>query len=80
MKILIFPNGRVASRVRRVALYLGNAGIGSSSASVDPAGGYAERSPGQPIPAANVLTWHAGDNARVMMLHTKVMILLTKLK
>ena len=34
---------------------------------VDLAGGRAERSPGQPIPAANVLIWHAGDNARVMI-------------
>ena len=34
---------------------------------VDLAGGRAERSPGQPIPPANVLIWHAGDNARVMI-------------
>jgi len=34
---------------------------------VDLAGGHAERSPGQPIPAADVLIWHAGDDARVMI-------------
>jgi phosphomannomutase len=34
---------------------------------VDLAGGRAERSPGQPIPPANVLIWQAGDNARVMV-------------
>jgi phosphomannomutase len=39
---------------------------------VDLAGGHAERSPGQPIPAADVLIWHAGANvsgasARVMI-------------
>jgi phosphomannomutase len=34
---------------------------------VDLAGGRAERSPGQPVPPANVLIWHAGDNARVMI-------------
>jgi phosphomannomutase len=34
---------------------------------VDLAGGRAERSPGQPIPPTNVLIWHAGDSARVMI-------------
>jgi phosphomannomutase len=34
---------------------------------VDLAGGRAERSPGQPIPPADVLIWHAGGNARVMI-------------
>jgi len=34
---------------------------------VDLAGGRAERSPGHPIPPANVLIWRAGDNARVMI-------------
>lgn len=34
---------------------------------VDLAGGRAERAPGQPIPPADVLIWHAGDTARVMI-------------
>ncbi len=34
---------------------------------VDLAGGRAERSPGRPVPAADVLVWHAGDAARVMV-------------
>jgi phosphomannomutase len=34
---------------------------------VDLAGGFAERSPGRPLPPADVLIWHAGDNARVMV-------------
>ena len=34
---------------------------------VDLAGGRGERSPGQPIPPANVLIWHAGGNGRVMI-------------
>jgi phosphomannomutase len=34
---------------------------------VDLAGGRAERSPGQPIPPADVLIWHAGGDARVMI-------------
>jgi phosphomannomutase len=34
---------------------------------VDLAGGRAERSPGQPIPPADVLIWHVGDDARVMI-------------
>ena len=34
---------------------------------VDLAGGHAERSPGQPIPPADVLIWHAGRDARVMI-------------
>ena len=34
---------------------------------VDLAGGRGERSPGQALPPANVLIWHAGANARVMI-------------
>jgi phosphomannomutase len=34
---------------------------------VDLAGGRAERCPGQPIPPANVLIWHVGGNARLMI-------------
>jgi phosphomannomutase len=34
---------------------------------VDLAGGHAERSPGRPLPPADVLIWHAGDGARVMI-------------
>jgi phosphomannomutase len=34
---------------------------------VDLAGGRAERSPGQPIPTTDVLIWHAGGDARVMI-------------
>jgi phosphomannomutase len=34
---------------------------------VDLAGGHAERSPGRPIPPADVLIWHAGRDARVMI-------------
>lgn len=34
---------------------------------VDLAGGRAERSPGRPVPPADVLVWHAGDGARVMV-------------
>jgi phosphomannomutase len=34
---------------------------------VDLAGGRAERCPGQPIPPANVLIWHVGGDARVMI-------------
>src|SRR5580693_2358146 len=34
---------------------------------VDLAGGHAERSPGQPLPPADVLIWHAGRDARVMI-------------
>jgi phosphomannomutase len=34
---------------------------------VDLAGGHAERSPGQPLPPADVLIWHVGDEARVMI-------------
>jgi phosphomannomutase len=34
---------------------------------VDLAGGRAERSPGRPVPPADVLIWHAGDSARVMI-------------
>ena len=34
---------------------------------VDLAGGRAERAPGQPVPPADVLIWHAGGGARVMI-------------
>jgi phosphomannomutase len=34
---------------------------------VDLAGGHAERSPGQLLPPADVLIWHVGDDARVMV-------------
>jgi phosphomannomutase len=34
---------------------------------VDLAGGRAERSPGHPVPPADVLVWHAGGDARVMI-------------
>jgi phosphomannomutase len=33
----------------------------------DLAGGRAERAPGQPVPPADVLIWHAGGDARVMV-------------
>jgi phosphomannomutase len=33
----------------------------------DLAGGRAERAPGQPVPPADVLIWHAGGDARVMI-------------
>ncbi|HEX8007785.1 MAG TPA: hypothetical protein VF482_15315, partial [Trebonia sp.] len=38
-----------------------------ASGVVDLAGGHAERSPGQPLPTADVLIWHAGGDARVMI-------------
>ena len=38
-----------------------------ASGMVDLAGGHAERSPGQPLPPADVLIWHAGGDARVMI-------------
>ena len=34
---------------------------------VDLAGGRAERSPGRPVPPADVLIWHVGEGARVMI-------------
>lgn len=34
---------------------------------VDLAGGHAERAPGQPVPPTDVLIWHAGADARVMV-------------
>jgi phosphomannomutase len=34
---------------------------------VDLAGGTAERAPGQPVPPADVLIWHVGEAARVMV-------------
>ena len=34
---------------------------------VDLAGGHAERAPGQPVPPTDVLIWHAGGDARVMI-------------
>jgi phosphomannomutase len=39
----------------------------SAPDAVDLAGGRAERSPGQPLPPADVLIWHAGSDARVMV-------------
>jgi phosphomannomutase len=39
----------------------------SSAGVVDLAGGRAERSPGRPVPPADVLVWRAGDDARVMI-------------
>jgi phosphomannomutase len=39
----------------------------STGGVVDLAGGRAERAPGQPVPPADVLIWHAGGNARVMI-------------
>jgi phosphomannomutase len=42
-------------------------GAESAAGEVDLAGGRAERSPGRPIPAANVLIWHVGGDARVMI-------------
>jgi phosphomannomutase len=41
--------------------------LGGGSGRVDLAGGHAERSPGQPIPPADVLIWHLGADARVMI-------------
>ncbi|WP_187366372.1 phospho-sugar mutase [Trebonia kvetii] len=38
-----------------------------SAGVVDLAGGTAERAPGRPIPPADVLIWHAGHDARVMI-------------
>jgi phosphomannomutase len=38
-----------------------------TSGLVDLAGGRAERSPGQPLPPADVLIWHLGGDARVMI-------------
>jgi len=38
-----------------------------SGGAVDLAGGHAERSPGRPITPADVLIWHAGADARVMI-------------
>jgi phosphomannomutase len=39
----------------------------SAGGVVDLAGGRAERAPGRPVPAADVLIWHAGGDARVMV-------------
>jgi phosphomannomutase len=41
--------------------------LDGASGLVDLAGGHAERSPGRPIPPADVLIWHAGRDARVMI-------------
>jgi phosphomannomutase len=50
---------------------LGGAGLGGAGGGdggvVDLAGGHAERSPGQPVPPADVLIWHLGGDARVMI-------------
>jgi phosphomannomutase len=45
----------------------GDAGAAVAVGAVDLAGGRAERSPGRPIPPADVLIWHAGGDARVMI-------------
>jgi len=45
----------------------GAAGGAVAVGAVDLAGGRAERSPGRPIPPADVLIWHAGGDARVMI-------------
>jgi phosphomannomutase len=42
-------------------LLAGNGGL------ADLAGGQAERAPGKPVPPADVLIWHVGDTARVMI-------------
>jgi len=39
----------------------------STGGVADLAGGRAERAPGQPVPPADVLIWHAGGDARVMI-------------
>ena len=44
----------------------GSAGLDGAGV-VDLAGGRAERSPGQPVPPADVLVWHVGGDARVMI-------------
>ena len=41
--------------------------LDGAPAVVDLAGGHAERSPGQPLPPADVLIWHTGPGARVMV-------------
>jgi phosphomannomutase len=41
--------------------------LADPSGLVDLAGGHAERSPGQPLPPADVLIWHVGGDARVMI-------------
>jgi phosphomannomutase len=38
-----------------------------ATGAVDLAGGHAERSPGRPLPPADVLIWHLGPDARVMI-------------
>jgi len=43
------------------------AGGAGGAGAVDLAGGRAERSPGRPVPPADVLIWHAGGDARVMI-------------
>ena len=40
---------------------------GGDGGAADLAGGRAERAPGQPVPPADVLIWHAGSHARVMI-------------
>ncbi len=47
--------------LRAVSAGPGDAGV------VDLAGGRAERSPGRPVPPADVLIWHVGAGARVMI-------------
>jgi phosphomannomutase len=56
------PPGLLAGRPVTVTdLREGGAGV------VDLAGGRAERSPGRPVPPADVLVWRAGDDTRVMI-------------
>jgi len=45
----------------------GPAGLAGPAGPVDLAGGTAERAPGRPIPPSDVLIWHAGRDARVMI-------------
>lgn len=56
------PPERLAGRMVTVSDLLG-----SDPGPVDLAGGRAERSPGRPIEPADVLIWHAGADARVVL-------------
>jgi phosphomannomutase len=62
------PPGLLAGQPVTVTDLLQESASPASPASlVDLAGGRAERSPGRPIPPADVLIWHAGRDARVMI-------------